>query len=88
MTKDEVELIIAGPGAKLLICDGSIVGVDGLANKAVLPYKPANQQTIKISNCGSMITVIYKTKNSTVQLLYSWLIKMTEWEGNGNLNSF
>ncbi|MDO9255923.1 MAG: hypothetical protein Q7U54_10460 [Bacteroidales bacterium] len=86
--KDEVELIIAGPGANLLICDGSIVGVDGLANKAILPYKPADQQTIKISNCGSMITVTYKTENSTVQLLYSWLIKMVNGKETGILILF
>jgi hypothetical protein len=87
--KDKVELTIAGPGAKISIADGSIIDVEGLHNKLILPddktYKHIDQKTIKVTLNESMLVISYKTMHSSFRLDYKWLVRTINGKSIGKL---
>lgn len=87
--KDRVELTIAGPGARIVIANGSIIDVEGLHNKLILlddnTYKHIDQKTLKVTLNESEMVITYKTMHTNIKLQYEWLIKTINGKSIGTL---
>jgi hypothetical protein len=86
----KVELTVAGPGAKIVIADGSIIDVDGLYNKVIIPDDKINmvidQKKINVMFDGSMMFVTTKTQYYIFQSQFKWSIQKINGKSIGKLD--